>query len=744
MPFRFTNGDPVPEGLKLRKEGRRWFVTLENGQEVVVFTAKTLSHLRLRFENGNEVDELLQRRKEGKCWYVTLEDGQEVEAFASGSATSTLRSSKLRKFYSELQNRMENNDASLDSYLSSLERRYRSAMIAHKKYEVVRWAAENGHLNVMEYLLGEIKPKDLSKTITANVFDLAGKNNHVHVITFLLNIPSVFSLAEEHPQIRDKCIIPFVKEKLLTLERAQLTFEETNSNGVFNIEDDNESTLSLCILRHLICRNDPLLLDDLQRLINIPSVNLLIHQAAEFQRDNELLYRALVVGNMDAARLLIAVPAVQVLAEQNDYYRIKSHTSVLHVDKESSMRALPAAEQKRMQRAIEHYDPKLQELTVPVIMDNLRDTLCARYKAKPAQIISDVGITIVLPMNWKDFEALNFCKKGLERQPSEHQRALEAYYQHKDHTAFRYLLKPNPWIHSEALYVKVNDLGTERWAYFDGYEPLISMLFLAASDEHIEPCDGFTLDTRLEHFIDEVAHIGRAHNWDNGLRLRRDAEGNSLVDEGLSLTEDYDDLGADRPSCYSGAKTRLFQSVLGHPLFTLLTPDIVEQKLYELVREHFKAAIDPDNCGKFKKAWDDIQNDDLEYEERLTAAEILKELNINPKQQSALIYTLAHSLNETYNKQFDEDIGLTVVVLKRLRLDKRDKFATHASQFSCTNWHTCLEMKVIHDAAIASKPSAMGFFSSTMPGVPMPVVPMDEESAAEPMDEETPAVTMYG
>jgi len=719
MPFRFTNGDPVPEGLKLRKEGRRWFVTLENGQEVVVFTAKTLSHLRLRFENGNEVDELLQRRKEGKCWYVTLEDGQEVEAFASGSATSTLRSSKLRKFYSELQNRMENNDASLDSYLSSLERRYRSAMIAHKKYEVVRWAAENGHLNVMEYLLGEIKPKDLSKTITANVFDLAGKNNHVHVITFLLNIPSVFSLAEEHPQIRDKCIIPFVKEKLLTLERAQLTFEETNSNGVFNIEDDNESTLSLCILRHLICRNDPLLLDDLQRLINIPSVNLLIHQAAEFQRDNELLYRALVVGNMDAARLLIAVPAVQVLAEQNDYYRIKSHTSVLHVDKESSMRALPAAEQKRMQRAIEHYDPKLQELTVPVIMDNLRDTLCARYKAKPAQIISDVGITIVLPMNWKDFEALNFCKKGLERQPSEHQRALEAYYQHKDHTAFRYLLKPNPWIHSEALYVKVNDLGTERWAYFDGYEPLIAMLFLAASDEHIEPCDGFTLEARLEHFIDELAHIGRAHNWD------------VFIEEGVPGKEslgEQDDLDADRPSCYSGVKKRLFQSVLGHPLLTLLTVDIVKQKLNELVREHFKAAITDDNRDKYKKAWDDSLNDDLEFDARQAAMACLKELDINSEQKKMLLETLVGDLDKKYGGQFSNDAILCASAEAYLELDEKDKSATHATQFAYITWYNCLEVKVAHNYIRVSSPSSMGLFSSSRPE------PMDHDLPVEEDD----------
>jgi len=59
------------------------------------------------------------------------------------------------------------------------------------------------------------------------------------------------------------------------------------------------------------------------------------------------------------------------------------------------------------------------------------------------------------------------------------------------------------------------DNPAERWSTFKEYSSLISLLFLAAQDEETAAINGYTVDTRVEHFIDELAHIGRAHNWDN-------------------------------------------------------------------------------------------------------------------------------------------------------------------------------------------------------------------------------------
>jgi len=599
-------------------------------------------------------------------------------------------------------------------------------MLAAENYHAFYSAAQQDHVEVVKYLLEQLPKQDLATMIAVHgvfIFCWADLGNYESIIKDLLHFSVVFAHAEYHVHEYQQRTGPFITEKLLALQQARVEFETLYPNSIFDVEDADEALLCFYILRHLIRRNDATLLREMHALLNIPSVEAFLHGLATQCHANPLLRLALSIGNEEASRLLLMVPAVRTLAEQNNYYQDEYRNGIdaraIAQDRESSMRALSAAEQKRLQRATDHYDVQLKELTVPVIMDNLRDTLCARYKAKPAQIVSDAGITIVLPMSWKDFEALNLCQEGGDGEPTEHQRALEAYYQHKDHTAFRYLLKPNPWIHSEALYVKVNDLGTERWAYFDGYEPLIAMLFLAASDEHIEPCDGFTLEARLEHFIDELAHIGRAHNWD------------VFIEEGVPGKEslgEQDDLDADRPSCYSGVKKRLFQSVLGHPLLTLLTVDIVKQKLNELVREHFKAAITDDNRDKYKKAWDDSLNDDLEFDARQAAMACLKELDINSEQKKMLLETLVGDLDKKYGGQFSNDAILCASAEAYLELDEKDKSATHATQFAYITWYNCLEVKVAHNYIRVSSPSSMGLFSSSRPE------PMDHDLPVEEDD----------
>jgi len=117
----------------------------------------------------------------------------------------------------------------------------------------------------------------------------------------------------------------------------------------------------------------------------------------------------------------------------------------------------------------------------------------------PAKIsIEDRELT--LPYDWAAFKALNL-------EGSERELALKAYYQHKDHSAWRYLSKPNPWMHRAASYVCVNpDNPAERWSTFKEYSSLISLLFLAAQDEETAAINGYTVDTRIEHFIIEKPH----------------------------------------------------------------------------------------------------------------------------------------------------------------------------------------------------------------------------------------------
>jgi hypothetical protein len=88
-----------------------------------------------------------------------------------------------------------------------------------------------------------------------------------------------------------------------------------------------------------------------------------------------------------------------------------------------------------------------------------------------------------LPFSWSDF-------KNLPLPPQERKQALQAYYQHRIHTAYRYLLKPNHWLASNASFVDTQ----RRGAFFEEYLPLIAILYLAARDISFPPIRVFTVN----------------------------------------------------------------------------------------------------------------------------------------------------------------------------------------------------------------------------------------------------------
>ncbi len=80
--------------------------------------------------------------------------------------------------------------------------------------------------------------------------------------------------------------------------------------------------------------------------------------------------------------------------------------------------------------------------------------------------------------------------------------------------------------------------------------------------------------------------------------------------------EEYDDLEGDRPSCYSGVKRRLFQSVIGHPLLKIITSDDMKQEVRDFALTHFKQKIAQlANKEEMKNAFDNFISS-LDEEER--------------------------------------------------------------------------------------------------------------------------------
>lgn len=538
-------------------------------------------------------------------------------------------------------------------WLKDLAAEHLECMIHSIDYFAFRLAAKHGHIDILNWLHNQM-PNHWGNMIKERNywgFREAANKNQSHITSMLLHHPLCFAFAELHDQdFGSTYIYPFVTNLLERLHHRHHAFIEQHSDQVFDLLEPNENVLYFYIARHLIRRNTHSLNNELEYLLTIPSIKELAHQSVTPHEPNELIRFALSARNRRAAGLLLEIPAVRELASQHDYYRNEQqgdfNLRTMAQDRESSMKSLTPSEQKRLEAAIQYYQPKINEAGVSYLMDSLRNTLIQRYQKNPA-IIEVMNQSIALPIDWEEFNKL-------ELNDVSYQLALKAYYQNQNHTALRYLLKPNPWMSPHADFVHVNSENLDqKWSTFDEYQPLIVMLWLAATDPDFPSTEGNTTESRFEHFISELALIGRAHNWDNS-RIKNDRK----------EKEEYDDLEGDKPSCYSGVKRRLFQSVHDHSLFNMLSKEILIHEFRNFVREFYQSVITESNQPALKKAYADYLSS-LNFED----AKPLEILNI-PEQKQKELYT---HLTHKYGKQFSEESEYLSLIKKMFELDPDTK-----------------------------------------------------------------------
>jgi hypothetical protein len=515
-------------------------------------------------------------------------------------------------------------------------------MVCADEFGAFREAAENNYLIVMERLM-ELAPGQVQEMVSAEefyAFREAADYDHLDLIDRLLNFPAVFAYAEMHVREYGSCVQAFMNSRLTHLTQEMDAFHATHPNEVFDIVDSEQAKLYFYMMRHFIRQQTPESLEKLNLLLSIPSVKALVHQEVTPNQSNELLRLAMSLNNQEAALILLNIPAVRDLAQVNNFYQQEQRSGLdlraLAQDPESSMTALTQDEQLALGCAEKKYQPAIQASGVPVIMNALKDLLAQRYNAHPATVQTGDGRVIELPLEFNEYQRLANTLSADTRE-----RALESYYQHPDHTALRYLSKPNRWMSTDAHFVNRNAEGA--WSTFGEYQPLISLLYLAAKDETEPAINGYTIETRIENFIKELAYIGRAHNWDA-----------SRINPTTGRSEEYDDLQGDKPSCYSGVKRRLFQSVQGHPLLTLLTKDIILQEIRDVVQEHFIGNIDDKNCAELHKAWQAIFQTIINGEEADTS--ILSQLNLSEEQRTQHIQSISQKLENKYEGQFNAEL----------------------------------------------------------------------------------------
>ncbi|MDF1827779.1 MAG: hypothetical protein P1U39_05825 [Legionellaceae bacterium] len=496
-------------------------------------------------------------------------------------------------------------------------------MIRDGGYFVFRRAAFNGHLSLMKFLMNHVSEDEQENMILAmdfGAFRNAAYNGYFDVMAYLI---------ERVPE-----------------DELQEMISVENFAAFRNAAEQGHSAV-------------------VERLLVLLSPE---QQSILTERLLEAFRTAVRHGDHAVAQVFLMFEVVYERARANNFYQREARGSLnletLVRDRESSMTALSRGEQKRLEEVRQIYEPKVMRLGGPlVVVQALRDKLKARYEGLPAKVVTENGHVLVLPFGWDDW-----CALSSELSPNLRKQACEAYYQHEDHTAWRYLSKPNPWMAEDAPYVNRSNIG--GWSTFEKYQPLIAMFYLGVMDEEIQPCDGHTFASRLTYFITELASIGRAHNWDKK-RVKQDTSGSPCFNkQGEEITEEYDDLEGDKPSCYSGVKRRLFQSVQGHPMFKILTLDDIKQELRAFVREQFKQAIqkDPIQACQWKQAWDTVCETGM-------GGERLAEMNVSEEAQMAFL----EALREKYPSQFDEDPSFNVYIQGCFQLN--EQVTTHAARF---------------------------------------------------------------
>lgn len=199
---------------------------------------------------------------------------------------------------------------------------------------------------------------------------------------------------------------------------------------------------------------------------------------------------------------------------------------------ESAMGSLTSAEKAIIRHLERHYGDYVKNVDWDDIHASMIDWLVEAYEKNPVMCHGEE-----LPLEYTS---------GLTLEQN------RAYFGHSIHTAWRYLSGENPWMSPNARYVNGNAAIIS-----DEDKKIMSLLWVALSDETIPLEKTFTVEGNKNIFFDTIASIARGHNRDE-----RRINPHDPHDDRVTTADDQD---YDNPSCSWGVKKSLFQAAYGHP-----------------------------------------------------------------------------------------------------------------------------------------------------------------------------------
>ena len=187
-------------------------------------------------------------------------------------------------------------------------------MVKAYDFEAFRSAVEYGHFEILYWLKAQALDA-LEEKIAKNNFDFFQYHAQCgsrDIMRYLLSFPTCLAYAElQEEEYGVRYTHPFISETISELYSQALQPALDQSEARMDTHDPVQTRLFFYIIRNLIRRNDPLLLNDIRFLLEQPSVKAIAHLAITPNAPNELYQLALLTENQGAINILLSIPAVR-------------------------------------------------------------------------------------------------------------------------------------------------------------------------------------------------------------------------------------------------------------------------------------------------------------------------------------------------------------------------------------------------------------------------------------------------
>lgn len=422
---------------------------------------------------------------------------------------------------------------------------------------------------MINYLLSSI---GLAQNNGPVLYNAIIEGNEISVMALLHSAPHLSTVKSNADSYSDLLIIPELKNSIFSALLSKYSgyyygsFSDRQISTALNHYISFRADDKLNILLDYCADADKrkVLVKTVQNgdldLLNFLLKHEKISELAHF-RNNGLLKRArsLALSNPETyvplIERLLSVPGV--LEVEQERIRIENDMRARASDSENSMGSKSNGQKRLLHALLSRYENKLKD-GIDVILIEIKAYLECEYEKAPA-LDSNKN---PLPLEYRG----NYTTEE-----------LVAYYKNPIHTAYRYLMKPNPWIGTDSVYdTRVE--GGRAANILNSHKQIMACIWLAITDQGVNLDDGFTISGNQNIFAENLAHFGRAHNWDYKRRI--------ILSDGTAAEEFYDDLEGDKPTCGAGVEIRLIEAPYGHPYLS----DPMCRELTPLVMRDFSIA----------------------------------------------------------------------------------------------------------------------------------------------------------